>query len=311
LKDIDPLVTVVQHFISCCIEAGASLTEPDNRGRSPLHHLASQCWGDILEFVLEFSNGNIDITDYYGATLLHYAAFANDKKSVLNLLKKGCNPSIRDKQNRTAFDLAALFGFGDITTVLQPHSSADSRAFSNVFQSKSYSKQPGMTREEFFASIKGMIEDNNFYATCDALLASPALGSFKHQPEELQNEIVRIQQTMTCFISRLIDAYHQLNPEYQLEHILRGSMAEGTRSGPPNEFDVLLVSEDEIPFQGVCKALHEVLKQIDVWTTTPFDFVSFITKGPRAKLEVLYTGPAYKYLTIAVDLVPAFRGKSQ
>ncbi|MBR5130230.1 MAG: ankyrin repeat domain-containing protein [Alphaproteobacteria bacterium] len=52
----------------------------------------------------------IDIQGYYGNTLLHWALMTNNEDMVQFLLKRGANPSIRNRTRITAFYIAAQKG---------------------------------------------------------------------------------------------------------------------------------------------------------------------------------------------------------
>jgi hypothetical protein len=122
---------------------------------------------------------------------------------------------------------------------------------------------------------------------------------------------------MNDFISALTKAYNDTNPPNRLEHKLRGSIAEDTRSGPPNEFDYMLAYTVTKPVEEITEVesinnvrnirriLDGILKKSpDMWKDTPFKPVRCEPKSVRIKLELLYCSPIFKHMMIDVDLVP-------
>jgi hypothetical protein len=152
-------------------------------------------------------------------------------------------------------------------------------------------------KEEFYCLLKKYLKDENFDRMCDALLRCPKLGRLEHQPSNVAKEARGIIEAMQSFIEALTAA---VCPN-AVQVVIRGSMAEGTRCGPPDEFDFLLISQKKNLSQDISE---RILQNAEIFHTSPFDFVSSGFLGKTVKLEVLFCGDMYKNLVISIDLVP-------
>lgn len=109
---------IVRHF---CNTNPDMLSEKNPESRSLLHIAAISDANEIIEFLSE--NGlNINETDSYGYTPLHYIAERNGVSSIQSILAiTALNPHIPDKSGSTALHVAARYGNIDIVKALIPH----------------------------------------------------------------------------------------------------------------------------------------------------------------------------------------------
>jgi hypothetical protein len=290
------------------LDAGTSLKRRDRRRRCLLHIIAGQGWGQLLEIVANCSQKQLrpfDLRDDHGATPLHYAAYSNSPETVTVLLRQGCNVNVKDKAGRTALDIARLFGFASVERLFALSATGSSHSF---FPREPRGEMQEIHRRDFLQYVTQWMVHDTFEATCDLLLASPSLGRLEYQSKEVKAEAHFIIREMQRFIANIMTEVYKELGEKHVEVVLRGSIAEGTRSGPPAEFDFMLISEHSVLPKEIFRL---IVKQHSLFIQTPFDFIRCVEEHPRTKLEVLFCGNIYKHLVISVDLVPAQRKQAR
>lgn len=92
------------------IRQGLDPLQGDKRGSNCLHYAARAQKSDHIKWILEYGI-NVNVTDSNGWSSLHWAVASTDDSTELVklLLERGGDKSIRDKQGRTAFDIAKKF----------------------------------------------------------------------------------------------------------------------------------------------------------------------------------------------------------
>ncbi|XP_004703767.1 ankyrin repeat domain-containing protein 55 [Echinops telfairi] len=90
---------------------GAKHNIPDKNGRLPLHAATAEPDVRLLTVLLQQSNlSEINHQDNEGMTPLHWAAFHNQPQHTQMLLKKGADPTLVDKDFKTALHWAVQSG---------------------------------------------------------------------------------------------------------------------------------------------------------------------------------------------------------
>ncbi|XP_043830917.1 ankyrin repeat domain-containing protein 55 isoform X2 [Dromiciops gliroides] len=101
---------------------GAKQNIPDKNGRLPLHAATAEPDVKLLTVLLQQSNLNeINHQDNEGMTPLHWAAFHNRPQHAQILLEKGADPTLVDKDFRTALHWAAQSGNKILCCILLSH----------------------------------------------------------------------------------------------------------------------------------------------------------------------------------------------
>ena len=92
------------------IRQGFDPLQEDKRGCNCLHYAARAQKNDHIKWILE-RGINVNLTDDNGWSSLHWAVASTDDSTevVKSLLERGSDKSIRDKQGRTAYDIAKVF----------------------------------------------------------------------------------------------------------------------------------------------------------------------------------------------------------
>ncbi len=96
--------------IDYLISLGVDPSHGDKRGCNGLHYAARAKKIHVIEKMLEYGN-NVNGTDLNGWSPLHWAIASREASTdiVRLLLQSGCDKDKRDKQGRTALDLAIFF----------------------------------------------------------------------------------------------------------------------------------------------------------------------------------------------------------
>lgn len=112
-------------IVAQLIDLGANPNFLDKRGCSYLHYAARALNDDGLKKILSFGL-DINGVDSNGWSPLHWAASSGygSAKVIKMLLKAGSNKDLKDKQGRTALDLAMLCGESEVGEILKITGSA-------------------------------------------------------------------------------------------------------------------------------------------------------------------------------------------
>ena len=104
------------------IRQGFDPLQGDKRGCNCLHYAARAKKCDHIKWMLEHGI-SVNVTDDNGWSSLHWAVASTDDSAqvVKLLLDRGCDKSIRDKQGRTAFDIAKIFKRTEDIAMLANH----------------------------------------------------------------------------------------------------------------------------------------------------------------------------------------------
>ena len=118
------------------IGQGLDPLQVDKRGCNCLHYAARANKSDFIEKILEYGL-NVNAMDHNGWSSLHWAVASTEDSTQLVklLLERESDKSIRDKQGRTAFDIAKIFKRTNDIAVLANHATQTNNE-------SSYHKEP-------------------------------------------------------------------------------------------------------------------------------------------------------------------------
>lgn len=89
------------------LNAGGDVNAPCSNGNTPLFSAATAKWPDNIAVLVNMGGADVKAVNARGQTPLHWAAmFAGSAKNIDALLLYGVDPSAKDQQGKTAYDLA-------------------------------------------------------------------------------------------------------------------------------------------------------------------------------------------------------------
>ena len=111
-------LAIITESISLLIEEGASLA--DSRSNSIMHYLAAS--GDVvlLERLAVAHANLINQANTKGETPLMWAASHNSAEGVAYLLENGAEITLKNAENKTAYDYAIEQGYTDLAKLIKP-----------------------------------------------------------------------------------------------------------------------------------------------------------------------------------------------
>ncbi|XP_038827206.1 ankyrin repeat domain-containing protein 55 [Salvelinus namaycush] len=106
----------------CLLRNGAKQNIPDKNGRLPLHAATAEIDLKLMAVLLQQSTAcEINHQDNEGMTALHWASFHNRPEHVQALLQKGADPTLVDKDFKTALHWAVQSGSRFMCSLILEH----------------------------------------------------------------------------------------------------------------------------------------------------------------------------------------------
>ena len=103
------------------VNAGANPSMPDVYQWSPLMRAIDNRHSGVVNYLLSLPVAeDIDHVNENGSSALHVAALAGDSDTVKQLLKRGADTTLLDKNQKTARQVAVAAGHDDISELLEP-----------------------------------------------------------------------------------------------------------------------------------------------------------------------------------------------
>ncbi|ELT89036.1 hypothetical protein CAPTEDRAFT_208745 [Capitella teleta] len=195
----------------------------------------------------------------------------------------------KDCRGRTAGELAELLGYGDIVRLL---SDENGMSKSDIFYCKDVHRLDSIRvlestsykdfAEELLNQSSGETSIDSVYTS---IMRSPVLGSLEHQEECFKEEAKLVKDEVMRLMERFSEAYGRRYPSLAFDPKLRGSMSEGTKRGPPDEFDFLLIMNNLSEFLQLnsidsCKA-HTTFRNV-------IDIDALLKLPPNKMIDVLH-----------------------
>lgn len=203
----------------------------------------------VLRKLIENGKADINSRDCYGSTPLHLAAYKNYEEQVELLISYGADVNCVDKlgdkpintvRRHSSFRCNSIFqkdvAFTKATLYLQNKTIDDIllKMPKTILSSSIESKSPEDIRE-----ILGLPQNMREFSTC--ILEEKYLRNQVHT-----SEVDEITSNINSLVEALCKRITDYDPRFHMKMFPTGSSAEGTKVGPPDEFDfVLCLSELE------------------------------------------------------------------
>ena len=257
--------TIFKYLLS----KGLKPEETDNFGRGCLYYAISQpingfsnlIKADHLVRTLEkvitaLGNTATGIVDSMGRSALHFACFENNQTVLKCLFKAGFKMDVVDIQGKTPLDCAseeiierinelrpkltdAISGHPDVTILYTRHSHSKRK---HDHQDDLTTNTECMGDGQMHGNIaaegtsyqpkKGFLAKNiSGKKTSESLLSDPQFGVLNEADARY------IKRDIQCLIDKLAKELKEIEPRFHSKVLLAGSVSEGTKLKPPNEFD--------------------------------------------------------------------------
>ncbi|XP_053398711.1 uncharacterized protein LOC123558119 [Mercenaria mercenaria] len=217
-------------------------TIPDRWGRTPIFYMLYQFTNpDVLQAMLRTCRHIGNARDDYGATPLHYAAYRGLEEHMLVLLNHGADANAKDSLGDTPLDTARRHGNLNCWKLLASAMrlpTTDKNDFLYKSQSVTLNVSSLYKDQPLDKLLTGFPKDIKMFA-------ERALKSKYKAEKTLDNnsdvsEIVLAVNQHVRSICQIVSGY---DSRFRISLFPTGSSAEGTKVGPPDEFDFVLCIE--------------------------------------------------------------------
>ncbi len=105
--------------VKVLLDAGANVHLLSLHGCTVLHYAAANGHDSVVTYLVTKTSISLETKDYKrGRTALHYAVAKSHHKSILALVKAGCDINAKDLKGRTPMDLAKTKGLESLLDIL-------------------------------------------------------------------------------------------------------------------------------------------------------------------------------------------------
>lgn len=241
--------------VSVLLEHGADLQTVDKFGRSALCQNLLVSDLDCVEHLI-LKGGNVNQQDRYGSSPLHYAAYTNNDDLIKLLLEQKVEPSLQDKEGHTAQDVARIHKCKDALQVFQgvenleaPVSctSAHDHLWCNVHELRHPEETCGTNAQKKLKLTRDVV------SVCEELLKEQSILLSEHHKE---ND--RVCKGMTMLMEHVAQRMGEVEEAFTVSLLPSGSVAEGTKTGDPDEFDFIFCLTK---FADACDVVQEEISK--------------------------------------------------
>ncbi|CAC5394682.1 unnamed protein product [Mytilus coruscus] len=301
-------MTVDPKILKILLKFNPDFNVKDRWGRCTLLSLMKYPISDLLETLLVEVKVDVNTSDIYGSTPLHFAAYHNYEEQIKILLKYDADVNARDNLQERPLDTAkrhksfrciALFKAVDRTK----------QGYTLI-----YTRIP--TFEEILCELPEIIISSSIQSPQDIqtllhlplnlkdfmnyLLESYHIGSRKNN-----SEVDSVTFEVNNLVTSLCTQIGKYDSRFEMSVFPTGSMAEGTKIDRPDEFDFMLCL-DKLFSEYLQRELNEphLWKEGNLYFNVKNKFRIRLHK-PVFTFGVYWCGSVYKQLKISIDLVPA------
>ena len=238
--------------VSLLVEHGVDLQTVDKFGRSVLCQNLLVSDLDCVEYLIQ-KGGNVNQQDRFGSSPLHHAAYDNNGYLIKLLSEQNADLHLQDEEGHTAQDVARIHKCKDALQVLQGIENAETPAaiitdahdllWCDVHQLR-YPEETCSTTAK-----KRLKLNRDVISVCEEILKEQSILLSVHHEE---ND--RICKDMTSLMETVTQRMGEIEGIFTASLLPSGSVAEGTKTGNPNEFDFILCLPK---FANACDVVEE------------------------------------------------------
>ena len=220
--------------VSLLVEHGADLQTVDKFGRSVLcQNLLVSDLG-CVEYLIH-KGGNVNQQDRFGSSPLHHAAYGNNGDLIKLLFKQNVDLCLQDEEGHTATHVAKIHKCKDVLQVLRGIENAETPAAITNAHDLLWCDVHELRHPEETCNAKKRLKLNrDIISVCEEMLKEQSLLLSVHHEE---ND--RICEGMTSLMETVVQRLGEIEEVFTASLLPSGSVAEGTKTGNPNEFDFI------------------------------------------------------------------------
>jgi len=281
--------------VSLLLEHGVDLQTLDKFGRSVLCQNLLVSDLDCVEYLIH-KGGNVNQQDRFGSSPLHYAAYANDGDLIKLLLKHNADPCLQDQEGHTAQDVAKIHKCKEALQVLQGTENVETPTAITDVHDLLWSGVNELRHPEETCNTtakKKLKLNRDIISICEEMLKEQSILLSVHNEE---ND--RICRGMTSLMETVAQRMGQIEEVFTASLFPSGSVAEGTKTGKPNEFDFIfcltkfanscdIVEEEISKTSGLVKARSRTKPPPDEFSHFIDDTGFIITQNVRVVFNEL------------------------
>ncbi|XP_071148372.1 ankyrin repeat and death domain-containing protein 1A-like [Mytilus edulis] len=237
-------LTLSEHIFNIFCEFNADCKIYDKWERSALISIMKyRPMPDLFRTFLVKGTVNLNTTDMYGSTPLHFAAYHNYEEQIEILLLFGANMNARDNLQERPLDTAKRHNSFRCIALLE---AADRMAEEHTSFRKSMHRDK--TFEEIFYGLPETIISSCIKSPQDiqTLLELPLnlkdfmnylLDTFYTRSPKYSSEVESVTLDVNNLVTSLCTQIQKYDSRFEMSVFPSGSMAEETKIGRPDEFD--------------------------------------------------------------------------
>ncbi|XP_052080116.1 uncharacterized protein LOC127718189 [Mytilus californianus] len=304
-------LTLSEHIFNIFCEFNADCKIYDRWGRSALVSIMKyRPMPDLFRAFLVKGTVNLNTSDMYGSTPLHFAAYHNYEEQIEILLLFGADMNARDNLQERPLDTAKRHNSFRCIALLK---AADRTAVEHTSFRKSMHRDK--TFEEILYGLPETIISSCIISPQDiqTLLELPLnlkdfmnylLESYYTRSPKYSPEVESVTLDVNNLVTSLCTQIQKYDSRFEMSVFPSGSMAEGTKIGRPDEFDFILCLDklnditDIVMTDNLLKSGFASLK---FKTTQVFDEYLPFTDADGYFLPILFLRLFYDYLKRALN----------
>ncbi|XP_053400099.1 uncharacterized protein LOC123557769 [Mercenaria mercenaria] len=220
-------------------------TAPDRWGRIPLINVMNQNARPIvLETMLQTHPFTVNLRDIYESTPLHYAAYSGTEEYVEVLLKHGADLNAKDALGDFPIDTAFRHGKQACWKLLAKHMHL------KTLNEKIFLHEARHVTLNLSSLYKVPMNDllDGFPKNMDTFAADALKNKYKrgilHDVDAEIIEVKNIVASVREHVHEICEIVRGYDSRFRMSVFPTGSSAEGTKVGPPDEFDFALCIEN-------------------------------------------------------------------
>ncbi|VDI31626.1 Hypothetical predicted protein [Mytilus galloprovincialis] len=241
-------MTVDEKILKIFLKFNPDFNAKDRWGRCALLSLMTYPISDLLETLLAEVKVDVNTSDIYGSTPLHFAAYHNNEEQIKILLKYDADVNARDNLQERPLDTAKRHRSFRCIALLKEADIIEHK------QTILYTRIPKLLDSTFLEIIFGFPEA--IISSCiqspqdiQTLLHLPLnlkdfmnylLESYHIRSQKNNSEVDSVTFEVNNLVTSLCTHIGKYDSRFEMSVFPSGSMAEGTKIDRPNEFDFML-----------------------------------------------------------------------